>query len=562
MTNPVLIECVPNFSEGRDLSVIKQITDEIESVEGVKLLDVDPGMATNRTVVTFVGAPDEVIDAAFLAIKKASELIDMAQHSGEHPRMGATDVCPLIPISGITMDDLVAYAKKLGERVGRELKIPVFLYEHAASAPDRQNLATIRAGEYEGMEKKLQDPQWKPDFGPASFNARAGTTAIGVRDFLVAYNINLNTTSVRRANAIAFDVREKGRIKRKGDTLTGEILRDEKGEAIRVPGKCKSVKAIGWYIKEYSQAQISMNLTNISITPLHTAYEACQESAIHRGMRITGSEIVGLVPKKVLLDAGKHFLKKQERSLGISEEEIIHIAVKSLGLDDLAPFDPRKKVIEYQLEDQQGEKLVSMSLEGFANETASESPAPGGGSISAYVGALGASLGTMVANLSAHKRGWDERWDEFSQWAEKGQQIKSNLLRLVDEDTKAFNGILQAIRMPKGTEEEKVKRLKAIDEATKNAILVPLEVMKTAFDTYGLLSEMAVKGNPASVSDAGVGSLCIAAAVQGAYMNVQINCKDCSDKVFTSKVDAEARAIFEESEKKKEEIVGLVGKML
>ena len=553
-----IIECVPNFSEGRDMAVIEKITDEIKKVDGVKLLDVDPGKATNRTVVTFVGEPDSVVEAAFNAIKKAAELIDMSKHRGEHPRMGATDVCPLIPVSGVTMEETVQYARKLAKRVGEELGIPVYLYEEAATTPERRNLAVIRAGEYEGLEKKLQDPKWIPDFGPAKFNPKTGATVIGARDFLVAYNINLNTTSTRRANAVAFDIREKGRVKREGDPLTGKIVRDKDGKPVRIPGALKHVKAIGWFIEEYGIAQVSVNLTNINETPLHRVFEEAEKSANKRGMRVTGSELVGLVPKKVLLEAGKHFLEKQQRSTGIPEEDIIFIAVKSLGLDDLAPFDPKKKVIEYLLEDDSQSKLVDMTVKEFAGETSRESPAPGGGSIAAYTGALGAALGTMVANLSSHKRGWDSRWKEFSDWAVKGQDIKDRLLFLVDEDTNAFNKIIDAIRLPKNSDEEKQKRTKAIEEATKYAIEIPFKVMQTALEAYDLLEYMANEGNPNSVSDAGVGALAVKTAVEGAFMNVKINCKDLDDENFVNDILNKAQGILEESEKRAGEIVKTV----
>ncbi len=556
--NNQIIECVPNFSEGRDMGIIKQITDAIEAVEGVQLLDVDPGAATNRTVVTIVGAPQAVILGAYEGMKKASQLIDMSKHSGEHPRMGATDVCPLIPISNVTMEEVVECAKKLGEKAGSTLDIPFFLYESAATHPDRKNLATVRAGEYEGLPKKLKDPHWKPDYGPSSFNPKTGATAIGARDFLVAYNVNLNTTSVRRANSVAFDVREKGRVKREGDKLNGKIIRDAEGEPLRVPGKLKSVKAIGWYIDEYNLAQISMNLTNISITSLHEAFEACRESANQKGMRVTGSELVGLVPKKVLIDAGKYFLSLQQRSQGVSEEELIHIAIKSLGLDELGPFDPKKKVIEYLLEEGNQDLLVNKNLTDFADETASESPAPGGGSIAAYLGALGVSLGTMVANLSSHKRGWDDRWEEFSQAAEEGQMLKDKLLYLVDADTAAFNAIIDAVRMPKASSEEKTARAKAMEAATKNAIEIPLDVMRTSHACFNLLSQMAETGNPNSVSDAGVGALCCKSAVHGAYLNVKINCKDLDDKKYVEKVMAEANDILDKSKKQEKEILKVV----
>jgi glutamate formiminotransferase/formiminotetrahydrofolate cyclodeaminase len=562
MSSKKLIECVPNFSEGTNMQIIKKITDEIEKIDGVKLLDVDPGKATNRTVVTFVGEPEPVIEAAFQAIKKAAELIDMSKHKGEHPRMGATDVCPLIPISNISMEEVVVYAKKLGERAGKELEIPFYLYEAAASTPARRNLATVRAGEYEGLSKKLADPKWKPDYGPSKFNPRAGATAIGARDFLVAYNVNLNTTSVRRANSIAFDVREKGRLKRAGKKLTGKVLKDKKGNPQRVAGKCKSVKAIGWFIEEYGLAQISMNLTNISVTSVHEAFEACRTSANKRGMRVTGSEIVGLVPKKVLIDAGKYFLSLQNRSIGISDEEIIHVAVKSLGLDELGSFDPKKKIIEYLLEEDDQFPLLQHNLRKFADVTASESPAPGGGSIAAYVGALGVSLGTMVANLSAHKRGWDDRWEEFSAYAEEGQGIKEELLRLVDEDTNAFNNIIEAIRLPKATVQDKEMRSVAINLATKNAIEVPLQVMKTSANMFPLLKSMAKIGNPNSVSDAGVGALCCYAAIHGAYLNVLINCKDFSEKSYVEKVLKKAEKMLAKAAKDRDMVLKEVGKKM
>lgn len=553
-----LIECVPNFSEGRDMSIIKQITDVISSVEGVRLLDVDPGKATNRTVVTFVGEPAPVIEAAFLAIKKAAELIDMSKHKGAHPRMGATDVCPLIPIANITMEEVVKWANKLADRVGKNLDIPLYLYESAASSPERKNLATIRAGEYEGLPEKLKNPKWKPDYGPSVFNPRAGATAIGARDFLIAYNVNLNTTSVRRANSVAFDVREKGRVKRKGNTVTGEIVRDKTGEPVREPGKCEAVKAIGWYIDEYGIAQISMNLTDISKTPLHVAFEACRESAAQRGLRVTGSELVGLVPKKVLIDAGKYFLRKQERSVGVNERELIRIAVQSLGLDHLGPFDPDKKVIEYLLSDKSDRPLVHLDLAAFSGLTASESPAPGGGSVSAYVGALGASLGTMVANLSSHKRGWDDKWEFFSDWAEKGQSIKDRLLDLVDEDTKAFNAILTALRMPKSTDEEKGARKKALHDATRYAIEIPFQVLETSYEIFDLALEMVKKGNPNSISDAGVGALCARAAMHGAWMNVKINIQGFDDPAFVKKILARSEKLCNKADELEAKVRELV----
>lgn len=516
------------------MAVIKQITAQIEQVEGVRLLDVDPGKATNRTVVTFVGEPEAVIEAAFLAVKKASELIDMRNHTGEHPRMGATDVCPLIPISGVTMEETVVYARRLAERIGKELSIPVYCYEYAAFAEERRNLANCRAGEYEGLQKKLSDPKWRPDFGPAAFNATAGATAVGARDFLVAYNVNLNTTSVRRANAVAFDIREKGRPKREGNQITGKTLKDEKGEDIYIPGTLKAVKAIGWFIEEYGIAQISINLTNLSITPVHVAFEEASKKALERGIRVTGSELVGLIPLKAMLDAGKYFLRKQQRSVGVSEEELIKIAVKSLGLNDLKPFDPKEKIIEYLLEDRSAKKLVDRTCRGFADETASESPAPGGGSIAAYIGALGASLGTMVANLSSHKPGWDERWEEFSGWAEKGQALKDRLLFLVDEDTNAFNGIMDSFKLPKSTEAEKRVRTEAIQAATKYAIEIPFQVMEASYASMDLIKAMAENGNPNSVSDAGVGALCARSAVMGAFLNVKINAAGLKDAEFVN----------------------------
>lgn len=536
MKQQAIIECVPNFSEGRDMNIIKQITNAIEAVEGVQLLDVDPGKATNRTVVTFVGNPEAVVEAAFQGIKKAAELIDMSKHKGEHPRMGATDVCPLIPIAGISMEETAAYAHKLAKKVGAELDIPVYMYESAATSPERSNLAVIRAGEYEGFAEKILKPEWKPDYGPQKLNTRAGATVIGARKILIAYNVNLNTTSERRANSVAFDVREQGRIKRKDDKPNGEILKDENGEAIREPGKLKAVKGIGWYIPEYGIAQVSMNLTDSEITPLHIAFEECCKSAERRGMRVTGSELVGLVPKQVLLDAAKYFLTKQERSTGLNEQELIHIAVKSMGLDDLAPFDASKKVIEYCLEDKNASPLVKMSLVKFANETASESMAPGGGSVSAYVGTLGSSLGTMVANLTSHKKGWDERWKEFSDWASSGQKIKDRLVALVDEDTNSFNAIIEAMRLPKETPEDKKKRSEAIQKATRYAIEVPFNVMETAFSAFPLVEAMIIHGNPNSVTDAGVGALCINTAIQGAWMNVQVNMQGLKDEEFKKEI--------------------------
>jgi glutamate formiminotransferase/formiminotetrahydrofolate cyclodeaminase len=553
-----LIECVPNISEGRRPEVYKAVAQVVETVDGVKLLDIDPGKATNRTVITFVGEPEPLVEAAFLLIKKASEMIDMRGHSGEHPRFGATDVCPFVPVANADMQDCIDCAKKLGERVGKELGIPVYLYENAASADYRKNLATVRAGEYEGIADKIKQDKWKPDFGPAEFNAKSGNIAIGARDFLIAYNVNLNTTSVRRANSVAFDVREKGRIKREGDPITGEIVKDENGEPVREPGACKAVKGIGWYIEEYGLAQISMNLTNISITALHEAFDACVESAHRRGLRVTGSEIVGLVPKKAMLDAADYFLNKQDRSLGISEKEKIHIAVKSMGLDELGPFDAKKKIIEYMLESGDSAPLINMTLSDFADETASESPAPGGGSISAYVGALGVSLATMVANLSSHKRGWDDRWEEFSEWAVKGQQIKEELLHLVDADTDAFNRIMEAFRLPKGSEEEKAARKQAIQDATKNAIEVPFRVMELSYAAFEVIKEMAAKGNPNSVTDAGVGALCARSAVMGAFLNVKINAGGLNDKSWTEQKISSGEEFVKKSQNLEAEILKIV----
>jgi len=559
MNQNQIIECVPNFSEGRDMTIIKQITDEIEKTDGVRLLDVDPGKATNRTVVTFVGHPKAVIEAAYQAIKKAAELIDMSKHTGEHPRMGATDVCPLIPISGISMEETAAYAHQLGKRVGEALHIPVFMYESAATKPERQNLATIRAGEYEGMAAKLNDPKWYPDYGTNTFNEKAGATVIGARDFLVAYNVNLNTTSVRRANSVAFDVRENGRIK---TDARGKNVLDDSGEPIRIPGACKSVKAIGWYIEEYGIAQISMNLTNIHETPLHIAFDECCKSAQSRSLRVTGSELVGLVPKSVLIDAGKYFLKKQKRSIGVSEKELIHIAVRTLGLDELSPFDPSKKVIEYLMEDKSAHPLVQKTLVDFANETASESPAPGGGSISAYVGVLGVSLGTMVANLSSHKVGWDDKIEYFSEKAEEGQKLKDTLLDLVDADTNAFNKIMDALRMPKATEDEKSARKAAMHAATIGAIEVPLRVMKISLQSMYMLKEMATNGNPNSVSDAGVGALCARTAVEGAALNVRINCSGFDDKEYVADALAQAKEMLQKAKEAEREIIALVEKLI
>lgn len=555
-----LIECVPNISEGRDRQKIDAIAAVVETVEGVRLLDVDPGKATNRTVITFVGEPEPVIEAAFRLIKKAQELIDMRGHKGEHPRFGATDVCPLVPISGISMEETVKYARKLAERVGKELSIPVYCYEFAASEEKRRNLANNRSGEYEGLPKKLKDPAWKPDFGPAEFTdsvARSGASAIGARNFLVAYNVNLNTTSTRRANAIAFDIREAGRVLREGDPLTGKPVLDEKGEPKKVPGKLKAVKGIGWYIEEYGIAQLSLNLTDITVTPVHIAFDEACKSAEERGIRVTGSELVGLIPKQALLDAADFYLARQERSLGISEREKIKIAVKSLGLDDLGPFDPQKKVIEYMLEDPASERLVRMDLKRFSEETAGESPAPGGGSVAAYVGALGAALGTMVANLSAHKRGWDERWEEFSKWAVEGEGYRNELLFLVDEDTRAFDRILAAMGLPKGSPEEQAARKEAIREATKGAINTPLRTMEVCVKSMGLMKAMAESGLKASVSDAGVGAICARTGALGGYLNVRINCAGLDDAAFKEQVLARADQLKAQAEALEAEVMAL-----
>ncbi len=536
-----IIECVPNFSEGRDMQIINQITAEIEKIEGVKLLNVDPGAATNRTVVTFVGSPELVVEAAFQAIRKAGEIIDMRHHHGEHPRMGATDVCPIIPIANITMEECAALARGLAKRVGEELGIPVYCYESAAFRPERHNLASCRAGEYEGLAKKFTNPEWKPDFGPAEFNdkvAISGCSAIGARDFLVAINYNLNTTSTRRANAIAYDVREKGRKKREGNPITGKACKDENGNEIWIPGTLKGCKAIGWYIEEYGIAQVSMNVTNITVTPVHVAFDEVCRAAQNRGIRVTGAEIVGLIPKKVLIEAGKYYLTKQQRSLGIAEDEIIKIAVKSMGLDDLKPFNPREKVIEYLMEDNSAKRLIDMTCKGFAIETASESPAPGGGSISAYMGALGAALGTMVANLSSHKPGWDADWEKFSKWAEKGQKIMSEMLHLVDEDTNAFNKIMDAFGLPKGSDAEKAAR-----------------TMRTAFSAFEIVEAMAQEGNPNSVSDAGVGALALWSAVQGAWLNVKINAAGLKDRSVAEHILEDAAQIAIDSDALRDKVI-------
>ena len=559
-----LIECVPNISEGRDKEKIELISKVVEKVEGVKLLNVDPGNATNRTVITFIGEPQNVIDAAFLLVKTAQENIDMSSHKGEHPRMGATDVCPLVPISNITMQETVEWAQKLAKKIGNELGIPVYCYEEAATKPERKNLANCRSGEYEAMSKKIETKEWKPDYGPDKFNEtvkKSGVTAVGARDFLIAYNVNLNTTSTRRANSIAFDIREAGRIKREGGKLDGKIIKDKKGNPLREPGMFKSVKGIGWFIKEYNIAQISYNLTDINVSPLHLVFDKTCEQAIKKGVRVTGSELIGLVPKKVLIDAGEYFLKKQKRSLGVPESEIINIAVKSLGLDDLFDFNPKERIIEYLIEEPK-EKLSSLSLTDFANETSSESPAPGGGSISAYCGTLAASLTTMVANLSSHKRGWDDRWEFFSDWAKKGLHVQNELIELVDKDTDAFNQIIESIRLPKGTEEEIKKRNEAISKATKNAILVPLSIMEKAYDCMKITKEMALHGNPNSISDAGVASLCAIAAIKGGLLNVKINCKDFDDLKFIESINKKTDTIIKKSKKLEIEIMNIVEEKL
>ncbi|MCL2511838.1 MAG: glutamate formimidoyltransferase [Bacteroidales bacterium] len=559
-----LIECVPNFSEGNNMEIINRIADEIRTVEGVKVIDIDPGKATNRTVVTMVGTPEEVCEAAFRAVKKASELIDMRHHKGEHPRFGATDVCPLIPVSGISMEETVEYARKLAKRIGEELNIPVYCYENAAFKPERRNLANCRSGEYEALGERLGSAEWHPDFGPKKLDdwtARTGATAVGARNFLVAYNVNLNTTSTRRANAIAFDVRERGRVKREGDPVTGKIVKDAEGNQVYIPGTLKSVKAIGWFIEEFGVAQISMNLTDIGVVSVHQAFDEVDKKARERGVRITGSEIVGVVPLKVMLDAGKHYLHKQQRSTGIPDREIIKIAVKSLGLDELYPFDPDKKIIEYILEkeDNSGKKkLIEMTLTDFCHETASESPAPGGGSISAYMGALGAALASMDANLSSHKRGWDDRWEEFSDWAEKGKSFYEELLKMVDEDTNAFNKIMEGFGLPKKTDEEKAIRKQAIQDATKYAIEVPFKTMQLCYQCMEVCQAMVEMGNPNSITDAGVGALAARSGVKGAFLNVRINVKDLEDKDFVEQILTAGKEIEQKTERLEAEIMAKV----
>src|SRR5437867_1684266 len=555
-----LIECVPNFSEGRDQNVIRQITGTIESVDGVSLLDVDPGASTNRTVVTFVGSPDAAVEAALRAIQKAAELIDMRKHKGAHPRMGATDVCPFIPVSNVSWEEAIACAKKLGKRVGEELKIPIYLYERAARDKARSNLSVIRAGEYEGFFEKIKDPAWKPDFGPSIFNEKSGATVIGARDFLVAYNVNLNTKAVRRANSVAFDVRENGRIKTEDGTPSGKPVLDASGEPIRIPGMLKHVKAIGWYVEEYGIAQVSMNLTNIEQTPLHVAFDACVESASKRGLRVTGSEIVGMVPKKCLVAAGRYFLRKQKSSEGVSEEELIDIAVRSMGLSELKPFDPKEKVIEFKIESDSKKSLLKMNLREFCNETLSDSPAPGGGSVAALMGALGVSLGGMVANLSAGKRGWEDKLRYFSDWAVKAQQLKDEMLLLVDEDTAAFNKVMAAFALPKGSAKEKSVRSAAIQAANKLAAEVPLRVMQTATKAYDLLGEMASRCNPASISDVGVGLLAVRACIDGAGMNVRINVANLKDEKIKSALSDKLQVFSAESDARFKKISRLVKK--
>lgn len=553
-----LIECVPNFSEGRDSAVIRQITDQVETVEGVRLLDVDPGLATNRTVVTFVGPPDAACEAAFRAAKKAAEVIDMRRHKGEHPRFGAMDVCPLVPVAGITMEEVVEYARKLGRRLGEELGMTVYLYEYAATKPERKNLATVREGEYEGLADKLTKPEWKPDFGPAKFNEKSGATAVGARDFLVAYNVNLNTTSTRRANAIAYDIREKGRIKTVDGTPGGRPVLDQAGNKVWEPGTLKCCKAIGWYIEEFGVAQISINLTNLGVTPIHVAFDECCRRAESRGVRVTGSEIVGMVPLSAMLEAGRYFLRKQQRSTGVSDRELIKIAVKSMGLNDLYEFKPEEKIIEYAIADRSTKRLVDRSVEGFVELTASEAPAPGGGSVSALVGALGAALATMVANLSSHKRGWDDRWEAFSDWADKGKQHWVRLMHLVDEDTAAFNALMAAFGLPQGSDAEKAQRKQAIQSATKQAIEAPLAVMREALASLEVIRAMAALGMEASVSDAGVAAACARTAVIGAHLNVRINAKGLVDKGAAEDYLRQARQIEDQTVREEREILEIV----
>lgn len=557
-----LIECVPNFSEGRDPEVLRAISAAIEAVEGVKLLNVDPGKSTNRTVFTFAGEPEAVCEAAFQAAKAGIERIDMAKHSGEHPRFGAMDVCPLVPIAGISMEETVGYARSLGKRLGEELGMTIYLYGDAASKPERANLSTVRSGEYEGLDQKLKHPDWQPDFGPKAFNARSGATAVGAREFLIAYNVNLNTTSTRRANSVAFDVRERGRIKRLGNPITGEIVRDTDGNPVHEPGALKGVKAIGWFIEEYGFAQVSMNLTSIQQTPVHVAFDTCSAKAEARGIRVTGSELVGLIPLGAMLEAGKHYLRKQNLSVGVPDSELIRVAIKSMGLDELGPFDPRERIIEYALLDTGKKSLINLTTSAFVEKVASDSPAPGGGSVSALLGALGAALAAMVANLSAHKRGWDDRWEEFSNWAEKAKESYTELMRLVDEDTASFDRLMAAFGLPKGSDEEKAARTAAIQEATQGAIEVPLRTMEAALRSLEVIRAMAESGNPNSVSDAGVGALCAVAAIRGAHLNVKINCSGLKDKEFLAKATQRAMLIEEGALAAESAILDIVEKKL
>lgn len=557
MPEPI-IECVPNFSEGNDSKIIEAIADAIRSVEGVRLLDVDPGKSTNRTVYTFAGAPEAVCEAAYRAAEVGTSQIDMSRHRGEHPRFGALDVCPFVPIAGISMEETAQWAHRLARRLGEELGLTIYCYSEAAKKPERRDLSVVRAGEYEGLPKKLATADGQPDYGPGRFNAKSGATAVGARKILIAYNVNLNTTSVRRANSVAFDVRERGRIKRIGDPINGEIVRREDGSPVYEPGVLKDVKAIGWFIEEYGFAQVSMNLTDMDSTPLHVAFDATCEKAWDRGIRVTGSELIGLVPLQALLDAGKFFLEKQQRSAGVSDAELIRVAVKSMGLDELAPFNPSEKIIEYALRDPSKKVLAEMSVREFVEETGSESPAPGGGSISAAMGAMGASLGTMVANLSSHKRGWDERWAEFGAWAEKGKAVYARLLQLIDDDTDAFNGLMAAFAMPKGTDEEKAVRSNAIQAATKVAIEVPLEVMKVSLSAMDVLHAMASEGNPNSVSDAGVGALAARSAVLGAHLNVKINCGGLKDEGYVESVLRVADDLAQQAQTREAEILAVV----
>ena len=559
MLDQPIIECVPNISEGRRREVIDAVAAAAASVEGVRLLDVDPGHATNRTVITFVGPPEKVVEAAFRLAARAKELIDMRSHQGAHPRMGAVDVMPLVPVANISMEETAEWARKLGRRIGEELGVPVYLYEEAATRPERRNLAAVRAGEYEALPQKLEKEEWRPDFGPARFVPSFGAVAVGARDFLIAYNINLNTRSVRRANSVAFDVRERGRLLRKGHPLFGEPIKDDDGHPLRIPGSLKGVKAIGWYIDEYGIAQISMNITRIRQTPLHVVFEEVERRALARGMRVTGSEIVGLVPLKVLLDAGRYFLKRQNLSRGVSEEDLLFIARKTLGLDELAPFEPEKKIIEYRLVDRKKTyPLNFLTVRDFVNEVAADSPAPGGGSVSALIGALGTALNTMVANLSAHKRGWDDRVDFFSEYAEKGQHIKDRLLALIDEDTRAFNAIMTAFRLPKGSAEEKKARAEAIEKATQAAAAVPYRIMQTAFEAFDIAEAMLAHGLPASFTDAGVGAQALLTAVRGAYYNVMVNLKDVKDKAFREDLSARAAGLLKQAEARAAAIDGAV----